>query len=308
MFGDETAKILTVFLAQFYQNNPIAKEIILAIEPEEMKELIEAFAMKIIIPKTSDRLKAIQFAQDNAKVALTRKYAEKQYKQSLLTQVQELFEIATPIKRIEVYDNSHVMGAHAIGAMIVATEDGFTKKHYRKYNIKNTDIGDDYAMTREVLTRRLTKLEEGQHPNLLLIDGGEGHLSTAWQVLEELGLTNIPLVCISKGVERNAGKEIFHQINKEAFTLDKNMPIMKYLQILRDEAHRFAITSHRQKRNQAMGFSVLNQIPGIGPKRRKILINHFTSISEIENASIEQLKKLEGLNQKTAEEIFKYFH
>ena len=306
VLDEELEKILALFLAQFYQNNSAPKEIILSLPPEDMVELIEALGLKIIIPKTGDRFKASQFAQDNAKVALNRKYEEKYQKQILLKQVQELFEIEKPIKRIEVYDNSHIMGAHAVGSMIVATEDGFSKKHYRKYNIKTTDIGDDYAMVTEVLTRRLAKMEEDA-PDLLLIDGGAGHLTAARQVLNKLDL-NIPLVCISKGVERNAGKEVFHQTGKEEFTLDKSLPVMKYLQILRDEAHRFAITSHRQKRNKAMEFSVLNQIAGIGPKRRKILINHFTSVEDIKNANIEQLVKLEGINQKTAEEIYKYFN
>ena len=297
-------KILAVFLAQIYQNNSIPKETLVSLSPEDKEALEEAFKIKIVIAKSGDKLKAIQFAQDNAKMALNRKYQDKQQKQILFKQIQELFEIKTPIKRIEVYDNSHIMGAFAIGAMVVATEEGFSKNKYSKYNIKTTDIGDDYAMLMEVLTRRLSKLEDT--PDLLLIDGGEGQLTSARSVLDELKL-DIPLVCISKGIERNAGKEVFHQTGKPAFTLDKSVPVMKYLQILRDEAHRFAITGHRKKRSQAMNFSVLSQIPGIGPKRRKVLINHFTSIAEIKDASIEVLRKLEGLNQKLAEEIFNFF-
>ncbi len=304
VLDEQPEKILAIFLTQYYQHNQVPQETILAIKPEDSQELTEAFSINIIIPKAADRLKASQFAQDNAKMALNRKSEEKQQKLNILKQVQELFAIDEPLKRIEVYDNSHIMGAHAVGAMIVATEDGFSKKHYRKYNIKTTDLGDDYAMTREVLSRRLARLED--IPDLLLIDGGEGHLSSVKRILDQLEL-KIPLVCISKGIERNAGKEIFHQTDKEPFTLDKHLPVMKYLQILRDEAHRFAITTHRQKRNQALGFSILNQIPGVGPKKRKILINHFTSIEEIKNTSIEQLVKLEGINQKTAEEIFKFF-
>ncbi len=298
-------KILAVFLAQIYQHNSKPKETLVSAFPEDKEALEEAFKIKIMIAKSGDKSKAIQFAQDNAKMALNRKHQDKQQKQILFKQIQELFEINTPIKRIEVYDNSHIMGAFAIGAMIVATEEGFSKNKYRKYNIKSNDIGDDYAMLREVLIRRLSKLED--LPDLLLIDGGEGQLTSARSVLDELKL-DIPLVCISKGVERNAGKEVFHQTGKPAFTLDKSIAVMKYLQILRDEAHRFAITGHRKKRSQAMNFSVLSQIPGIGPKRRKVLINHFTSIAEIKDASIESLRKLEGLNQKLAEEIFNFFH
>jgi len=162
-------------------------------------------------------------------------------------------------------------------------------------------------MLEEVLTRRLTKLSQDNYPDLLLIDGGEGHLSIANMVLNKFKC-HIPLVCISKGVERNAGREVFHQVNKDPFTLDKHLPMMKYLQILRDEAHRFAITSHRKKRTQAMNFSTLKQILGVGSVRRKILINHFTSLIDIKNATLEQLKKIDGINTKTAEAIFNFFH
>lgn len=298
-------KILSLFIAQLYQNDSSPKETIVNILPEASEQLTEAFKTKILLPKSGDKFKAIQFVQDNAKIALKRKYEEKYQKKVLLKQVQELFEINHPISRIEVYDNSHIMGAHAVGAMIVATEDGFSKKHYRKYNIKTTEIGDDYAMLKEMLSRRFSKKDD--LPDLLLIDGGEGHLTSANSVLKNLEL-DIPLVCISKGVERNAGREVFHQMNKSPFTLDKSIAVMKYLQILRDEAHRFAITSHRKKRSSSMNFSELSQIPGIGPKRRKALILHFTSVYEIKNASIEQLVALEGINKKTAEEIYNYFH
>ena len=236
---------------------------------------------------------------------MSRKYKEKKQTHDLLNQVAELFNIKKPIERIEIYDNSHISGSHAIGAMVVAGAEGFSKKHYRKYNIKTTDNGDDYAMVKEVLLRRLNKINYDQ-PDLLLIDGGEGQLTAAQSILDSLGL-DIALVCISKGVERNAGREIFHQTGKKSFTLDKHLPVMKYLQILRDEAHRFAITTHRQKRSKAIGFSILKEIPGIGDKRRKLLVNNFTSIQEIKDATIEQLKKIEGISKKTAEEIFKHF-
>lgn len=305
VLDDEIEKILAIFLVQFYQNNQPAKKTILEIIPEDIENIVEAFSVNIVIAKSGDILKASQFATENAKVAINRKSEEKQQKQSLLKKLQRLFEIERELRRIEVYDNSHISGAHAIGAMIVATEDGFSKKNYRKYNIKTTNIGDDYMMMKEMLKRRLSKLEE--EPDLLLIDGGEGHLSSVTQVLDELNLS-IPLVCISKGVDRNAGREIFHQVGKEPFTLDKNNEVMKYLQILRDEAHRFAITSHRKKRKIAMNFSQLNNIPGVGAKRRKALINHFTSIEEIRDASVEQLVKLEGISKKIAQDIYAFFH
>jgi excinuclease ABC subunit C len=304
--SDETEeKILSLFLAQLYHNNPIAKETIVLVKPEDAQNLIQGFEVNLVIPKSGSKFKAAKFVYDNANEAINRRYTEKQQTKILLEEVQQLFNISSPIKRIEVYDNSHIMGAHAIGAMIVSTEEGFSKKHYRKYNIQAVEIGDDYAMLREVLTRRLSKLEN-DIPDLLLIDGGEGHLTVAMQVLKELEV-NIPLVCIAKGAERNAGKEVFYQIAKQPFTLDKNKMVMKYLQILRDEAHRFAITTHRAKRKMAMGFSILNQIPGVGSKRRKVLINHFTSIEEIKDATIEQLTKLDGINKRIAEEIDKFF-
>ena len=302
---EQIEETLSLFIAQFYQNNNIPSEIIVSIKPEDLKDLEEALGLKIITAKTGDKLKAMQFAMDNATEALKRKYSKTEQTIFMLKQVAELFGIEKPIKRIEVYDNSHISGAHAVGVGIVAGEDGFSKKHYRKYNITSTKIGDDYAMLREVLTRRLNKPND--LPDLFLIDGGEGHLSAADSVFNALNI-HIPLVCISKGIDRNSGREIFHQVGKSAFTLDKSLPVMKYLQILRDEAHRYAITSHRKKRNMAMDFSVLKQIEGIGPKRRMLLVNHFGSIEQIKDATVEQLKKVAGINQKIAEEILRFFN
>ena len=303
---DELEKVLALFLLQYYQSNEIPKEIITSIIPEDLENLKEAFALNIIIPKSGDKLKAVELAQENAKVALCRKFNEKNQKRLLLDSVQKLFQIENEINRIEVYDNSHISGAYAVGAMIVATEDGFDKKSYRKYNIVSTDIGDDYMMMNEVLTRRLSKLNQDNKPDLLLIDGGEGHLNVANRVLKRINLS-IPLVCISKGVDRNAGKEVFHQVDRESFTLDKSSPIMKYLQLIRDEAHRFAVSSHRNKRKMAMDFSILKQVTGVGSVKQKALINYFTSIDEIKNATIEQLLGVDGINQKTAQEIFSFF-
>lgn len=297
-------KILAFFLTQFYQNNVSPKEIIIPYYPEEYDEIKQIFNFKLVIPKNGSKKQAIDFVQKNAILAIQRKFSEKQNNRDMLKEVQSLFSIKNPIKRIEVYDNSHISGTAAVGAVVVAGEEGFIKKDYRKYNIKDANTADDYAMLREVLERRLVKLKE--MPDLLLIDGGEGHLSTAQNVLYSIGL-NIPLVCISKGVDRNAGKEIFHQVNKAEFTLSKDLAVMKYLQILRDEVHRYAITSHRKKRSMAMNFSLLTQIPGIGKNRRKVLINHFTSIDEIRNASVLQLIKLEGISKHLAEEIHSFF-
>ena len=303
---DELEKILSLFLTQYYQVNEIPKEVVTSIVPEDLDDLKEAFSVNIIIPKSGDKLKAVEFAKENAKVALNRKSNEKNQKRILLDEIQKLFQIKGKISRIEVYDNSHISGAYAVGAMIVATEDGFDKKSYRKYNILSNDVGDDYMMMSEVLTRRLSKLTKDNKPDLLLIDGGEGHLKVVNQVLKHLNIS-IPLVCISKGVDRNAGKEKFHQIGMECFSLDRSNSIMKYLQVIRDEAHRFAITSHRKKRKMAMDSSILKQIPGVGRVKQKALINYFTSIDEVKNATIERLLEVDGINSITAQEIFSFF-
>lgn len=300
-------KILEIYITQHYQHNPIPIKTIVSDLPEDYQILRDEFKINIVKPKSADELKVISFAKENAKLSLNRKYEEKQQQSKLMLMVKELFKIEHDVKRIEVLDNSHISGAHAIGALIVATEEGFSKKHYRKYNIKTTSIADDYAMLKEVLTRRLSKIDDENRPDLLLIDGGEGHLSAAREVIEKLQIDNIPYVCIAKGAERNAGKEVFHQVGKDPFTLDKHLPVMKYLQILRDEAHRYAITSHRAKRRQAINFSNLKLIPGIGPKRRKLLIDHFASIQDIKDASLDQLLKIDGINKKTAETIISYF-
>ena len=301
---EDLDKILSIFLSQHYQTNVPPKEIILSLEPRDKQDIKEALNLNIIIPTSGEKLNVLNFAQDNASMALTRKYTEIRNKTNMLEKIQQLFKIDQKIQRIEVYDNSHISGSHAVGAMIVANQEGFVKNQYRKYNIETSSNGDDYQMLREVLVRRLKRPEN--LPQLILIDGGIGHLNVANEILTQMNY-NIDLVCVSKGIERNAGKEIFHQINKPSFTMDKHDSLMKFLQILRDEAHRFAITSHRKRRNIAMNFSILNQIPGIGVKRRKILINHFTSIEEIKHASIEQITKLEGINKKTAEEIYNFF-
>lgn len=304
---DNVESILSLFIAQFYQVNKPPKEVILGLVPSNCEELKKGLNLNIITKVKGKYLDAINFASQNAKQAIERAFGEKQKTNILIKEVEKLFNITHPIKRIEVYDNSHISGKFAVGAMIVAGKEGFNKKSYRKYNIKEQTMGDDYLMLKEVLTRRFTKLNDENKPDLILIDGGQGHLNTAATLIRDFGL-DIPLVCISKGIERNAGKEVFHQHGKDSFTLDKSIPVMKYLQILRDEAHRYAITSHRAKRSKAIESSSLTAVPGIGSKRKKALINHFTSIEEIANASKEQLMLIEGINSRTAEEIYNYFH
>jgi excinuclease ABC subunit C len=322
--------ILTAFIGQFYQENNIPpKDIFICNEIAE-KELVEEalselykHKVKISVPKLGDKKKLVDNAVRNAKNAMQQKMLSFSKQKQLLEKLAEIFDLQSPPKRIEVYDNSHISGTNEVGAMIVAGEEGFIKKSYRRFNIKRLEIGsgkqesgDDYAMMTEVLTRRFKRLKsdspdkaEGIWPDLVLIDGGAGHLSIAMKVFEELGLTDkITFACISKGPDRNAGREQFHMPNRESFTLPHTDPVMYYLQNLRDEAHRFAIGSHRKKRAKSITKSAFDEIPGIGPKRKKILLNHFGSVDDVRNATIKELEAAEGIDKTIAEQIYNFFH
>ncbi len=324
---DSDADILIAFLGRIYQKNPPPKNIILPLELEDSKNLehilsqIAGKKIQLSKPKHGNKLEVLNIANENAKQSLIRKLKEELGKTQLLEKVKELFNLSKTPKRIEVYDNSHISGKHAVGAMIVAGLDGFDKNSYRKFNITGSNLqkvtgGDDYAMLRQVLTRRLkriitSKIDESDDswPDLLLIDGGQGHLTIANEVIVEFGLeSKINYACIAKGVERNAGKENFFMKDKEPFTLPKDLPVMKYLQILRDEAHRYAITTHRQKRSKAIRTSILNEIPGIGPKRKKLLLEHFGSPDDVINATINDIIQIEGIDKKIAKIIYDYLH
>ena len=218
-------------------------------------------------------------------------------------------------KRIEVFDNSHLGGTNQLGGMIVATEDGFVKNQYRKFNIKNADTvpGDDYAMMQEVLTRRYERMvreenaDSSNRPDLILIDGGKGQLGIARKVMAELGL-DIPLIGIAKGPDRNAGREQFFMPGRDVFNLPPNSPVLYYLQRLRDEAHRFAISAHRAKRKKGISKSLLDQIEGIGAIRKRALLNHFGSARSVESASLDEIKSVEGVEEKVAKKIYNFFH
>ncbi len=316
--------ILVAFIGQFYQKNIPPNELIISTDIAEKNLLQEAleslvsYKIRITRPKTGDKKKIIDDAVKNAQNALQHKILSSVKQKNLLEGIATIFELEHTPKRIEVYDNSHIMGTHQLGAMIVADSDGFNKKAYRRFDIKNknTKPGDDYAMMTEVLTRRLKRLKQecpdkksGIWPDLLLIDGGKGHMGIVKQVLKNLDLEGeIIFACISKGPDRNAGREQFHMPGKKSFTLPHNDPVMYYLQILRDEAHRFAIGGHRNKRSKAITKSVLDDIPGIGARRKKILLNHFGSADDIKNASLEELIKADGINKKTAEDIYNFFN
>lgn len=314
------AEILRNFIGQFYQAHPCPPLILTSHPLEEATLLEEALAMnadhkiEITHPQRGEKKSIVEQALRNAKDALARHRSLKATQREVIEGVQKLFALDDLPQRIEVYDNSHISGTHAGGAMIVAGPEGFIKSEYRKFNIKNeqTVAGDDYAMLREVLMRRFMKLQEGddeaKKPDLVLIDGGAGQLSTATKVFEELGIQGIVYVGIAKGPDRNAGREQFFIAGKEPFQLPENDPVLHYLQRLRDEAHRFAIGAHRNKRSKSMQVSELDAIPAIGAARKKALLLYFGSARAVAAASVEDIRKVEGISTGIAKMIFAHFH
>jgi len=319
------AQVLNAFLCQFYQENNVPpKDIVISEDIEDKTFLEEYFSdsvnykVKITKPKLGDKKKLLDDATRNTKAALQQRMLGKAKQTDLLKKLAEVFEMPSPPKRVEIYDNSHTFGQDQVGAMVVADEEGFNKKAYRRFNIRNKFMkgGDDYSMMEEVLTRRFKRLKmecpdkkAGIWPDLVLIDGGAGHLTTVTKVFDSLGLTDeLTFVCISKGVDRNAGRENFHILGRDSFTLPKSDPAMYFLQVLRDEAHRFAIGSHRNKRAKSVTKSAFDDIAGIGPKRKKILLNHFGSAEDVKAATLEELEEVSGIDKKIAEIIYNYFH
>lgn len=315
-------EVLESFLGQFYEQHPPPSEVLLSTATENMDVFSEALTLKVgrkvivSAPQRGARRKLAEQAETNARHALGMHLAERRSEEKHLAALAECFDLPEPPRRIEIYDNSHIMGTHAVGAMVVATPDGFDKKSYRRFTIRGTELtpGDDYAMLREVLTRRLSRAQKedpgregGNWPDLLLIDGGKGQMSVAVEVLEELGLSDLPLVCIAKGVDRNAGREEFFQPGRESFRLPEHDPLLHYLEKLRDEAHRFAISSHRIKRANALQTSTLDGIPNVGAGRKKALLHHFGSAKAVETATLEELQKTPGISRKVAESIYDYF-
>ena len=316
-------EVLTSFLTQFYEEVPPPRLILLDRELAEAELLSEAFGeraeRKVVlkVPKRGEQANMIRNACRNAEEALDRRLAESSTQHKNLRALAELFELEAPPARIEVYDNSHVMGTSAVGAMVVAGPEGFLKNSYRKFNIKReeTKPGDDFAMMREVLSRRFARLEKedpdrtkGDWPDLLLIDGGKGQLSAVCDTLEDAGIHDVPVVAISKGPDRNAGREVFHMPGGREFSLPPNSPVLFYLQRLRDEAHRFAIGAHRQKRAKNMAASPLDEVPGIGPSRKRALLMHFGTGRAVKGAALEDLEKVPGISRTMARGIYDYFH
>jgi len=317
---DESLKeVLKSFIVQFYENKSIPKSIILNEEINE-KVLIEKTLSKkenkeinISVAKKGSKLKVVNQAIKNAKDSLNRKLYESQNNKDLFDKVSKKFNLETNISLIEVYDNSHIQGTNSVGALITFGEEGFIKKRYRKFNIKiEKNEQDDYGMMKEVLNRRFKRaVEEKENylsfPDLVLIDGGKGQYSTAREAMNELGLHEIPIVAIAKGKFRNSGNENFFHNGKE-FKFLKNDPTLFFLQRLRDESHRFAISAHRSKRKRAISKSLLDPIEGIGSIRKRALLNHFGSARAVESASLDEIKTVEGIEEKVAKKIYNFFH
>ena len=337
-------EVLSAFLAQFYDDKPPPRQILISHAIEDQALLAAALATKsghkveVSLPQRGEKMDLIAHALANAREALGRKLAETSSQQKLLDQLAETFALPRPPRRIEVYDNSHIQGTNAVGAMIVAGPEGFRKKDYRKFNIRSTELtpGDDFAMMREVLERRFKRLmneappqpippvdpavaltlpialpvEEGEEspwPDLVLIDGGLGQLNAAREVLAGLG-AEVPLVAIAKGPDRDAGRETFFLPGRDSFKLPPRDPVLYFVERLRDEAHRFAVGSHRTRRARDMREAGLQEIAGIGPTRKRALLHHFGTLKAIERASVTDLMQVEGISAETARRIYEFFH
>jgi excinuclease ABC subunit C len=318
------AEVLSSFLVQFYEDLPPPKRILVDRELGDRVLLEEALSARaerkvvIEIPQRGARRKLLEQATRNAEEALDRRLAETTTQGKILRELADTFELADVPKRIEVYDNSHIMGTNATGAMIVAGPEGFRKNSYRKFNIKRpeTQPGDDFAMMREVLERRFARLEKedpdrqsGEWPDLLLIDGGKGQLSAVCEVLEDAGVHDVPVVGVAKGPHHGReGREVFHLPGGREITLPTNSALLFYLQRLRDEAHRFAIGTHRAKRAKSLTTSTLDEVPGIGPTRKRALLMHFGTARAVKGAALEDLEKAPGISSATARQVYDYFH
>lgn len=318
------ADVLSSFLVQFYEEVPPPTRILLDRELPDRELLEEALceragrAVAIEQPKRGARARLIEQAKRNAEEALDRRLAESATQSRILAELADTFELAEVPKRIEVYDNSHIMGTNATGAMIVAGPEGFRKNSYRKFNIKRPETapGDDFAMMREVLERRFGRLEKedperasGEWPDLVLIDGGKGQLSAVCEVMEDMGVHDVPVVGVAKGPHHGReGREVFHMPGGREITLPINSALLFYLQRLRDEAHRFAIGTHRQKRAKSLTTSSLDDVPGIGPTRKRALLMHFGTARAVKGAALEDLERAPGISSAMARQLYDYFH
>ena len=321
--GAEAAEVMQAFLAQFYDGKEPPRQILLSDAIEDADLLEEALSAKaerkveILVPQRGEKKELVTGAVRNARESLARKMSETATQAKLLKGVAEAFDLDEPPQRIEVYDNSHIQGSHAVGGMIVAGADGFIKSQYRKFNIKDESVtpGDDFGMMKEVLNRRFKRLlkedpdrESDAWPDLLLIDGGAGQVSAVRQIMGELGVDDVAMVGVAKGVDRDHGKEEFHRTGMRPFALQRGDPVLYFIQRMRDEAHRFAIGAHRAKRSKAVGATPLDEVPGVGAARKRALLAHFGSAKAVSRAALTDLKAVEGVSDKLAETLYDYFH
>jgi excinuclease ABC subunit C len=319
----DESQVLEAFIGQFYDNKQSPRLILLSHRLENQSLIADALSVnagrkvQVVRPQRGDKLNLVVHAMSNAREALGRRLSESASQRRLLEGLAAALDLEAPPERIEVYDNSHISGTKAIGGMIVAGPEGMMKNAYRKFNIKNLDTapGDDYAMMHEVLTRRFSRAlkedpdrESGQWPDLVLIDGGAGQLSVSLKVLEELGIDDVVMAAIAKGPDRNAGRERIFLPGRDPISLPARDPVLYFLQRLRDEAHRFAIGFHRQKRSKAISKSSLDGVPGIGPRRKKALLHHFGSAASVEGAGLADLEAVEGVSGAMAKKIYDWFH
>ena len=315
-------EVLSSFLVQFYEDMPPPRRILVDREPGDRELLEEALSTRadrkvvIQIPRRGARRKLLDQAKRNAEEALDRHLAETTTQGKILRELADTFELGDVPKRIEVYDNSHIMGTNATGAMIVAGPEGFRKNNYRKFNIKSAQTNDDFGMMKEVLERRFGRLEKedpdrqsGEWPDLILLDGGKGQLSAVCEVMEDMGVHDVPVVGVAKGPHHGReGREVFHLPGGREVTFPPNSAILFYLQRLRDEAHRFAIGTHRAKRAKSLTTSTLDEVPGIGPNRKRALLMHFGTARAVKGAALDDLQKAPGISRAMARQLYDYFH
>ena len=319
----DAAEVLEAFIGQFYDTREPPRQLILSNEIENPDLMAEALSGKIgrkvelLVPQRGEKAELVDGALRNARESLARKMAETATQTKLLQGLADAFELPTPPERIEVYDNSHIQGTNAVGAMIVAGPEGMMKNQYRKFNIRGDDLtpGDDFGMMKEVLHRRFKRLikedpdrSRGLWPDLLLIDGGAGQVSAVASIMAQHGVEDIPMVGVAKGIDRDAGKEEFHRVGKRVMALRHNDPVLYFVQRLRDEAHRFAIGTHRAKRAKGVSATPLDDVPGVGAARKRALLAHFGSAKAVGRANLSDLKAVDGVSDALAETIYGYFH
>ncbi|MEZ5737387.1 MAG: excinuclease ABC subunit UvrC [Novosphingobium sp.] len=319
--GVEDEAVMSGVLAQFYEEVPPPRTILVDRDLPDAQLMQEAFRatvghrVEISVPQRGDRRRLIEQASRNAAEALDRRLAETGTQAKILRETAEFLELSDVPQRIEIYDNSHIQGAKPVGAMVVAGPEGFLKNQYRKFNIRSAQSNDDFGMMREVMNRRFSRAQAedpdrdgGLWPDLVLIDGGKGQMSSVKDALEELGIEDVALIAVSKGPDRNAGREVFHFPDGREKTLPLNSPVLFYLQRLRDEAHRYAIGAHRQKRSRAISASPLDEIPGIGPARKRALLLHFGTAGKVRAASLDDLKRAPGVSAAVARAVYDFYH